>query len=176
MQTNRQRLVDCRLSRNSAVQRATLASTSTATTKRTEEVLSLWCSAVTREATALMCSGSVGWPSWAIGSGWARLWFPAKVNKEREREKILSFCWYSTVGYSHPDDPYVLAGSCGVEYSLSLTAKGKQHFNSKKSSSWWGGGGNSRRSSSSYSYWRKESAWRSSLGLDGRLDLHWGDH
>lgn len=29
-------------------------------------------------------------------------------------------------GYNHPDDPNVLAGSCGVEYTLYLTNKGKE--------------------------------------------------
>lgn len=64
----------------------------------------------------------------------------------------------SCEGYSYPDDPYVLAGSCGVEYTLHLTAKGKQHFK-QTSNSWFG----STRSSSS-SYWRKESSWRNSWG------------
>ncbi|KAI9340800.1 hypothetical protein DFJ73DRAFT_551385 [Zopfochytrium polystomum] len=32
----------------------------------------------------------------------------------------------SCEGYAHPDDPYILAGSCGVEYTLYYTAKGKR--------------------------------------------------
>ncbi|KAF7558862.1 hypothetical protein G7046_g5290 [Stylonectria norvegica] len=31
-------------------------------------------------------------------------------------------------GYSSPDDPYVLKGSCGVEYRLALTRKGEQRY------------------------------------------------
>ena len=29
-------------------------------------------------------------------------------------------------GYDYPDDPYVLVGSCGLEYSLYLTSKGQR--------------------------------------------------
>jgi hypothetical protein len=35
----------------------------------------------------------------------------------------------SCEGYSDPNDPYVLSGSCGLEYRLNLTPKGRQHFN-----------------------------------------------
>ncbi|KNE54018.1 hypothetical protein AMAG_00014 [Allomyces macrogynus ATCC 38327] len=31
----------------------------------------------------------------------------------------------SCEGYDYPDDPYILAGSCGVRYSLHLTSKGR---------------------------------------------------
>ncbi|CAM1505502.1 Fc.00g111390.m01.CDS01 [Cosmosporella sp. VM-42] len=31
-------------------------------------------------------------------------------------------------GYSSPDDPYVLKGSCGVEYRLALTSKGQHRY------------------------------------------------
>lgn len=31
-------------------------------------------------------------------------------------------------GYNSPDDPYVLKGSCGVEYQVSLTRKGEQRY------------------------------------------------
>lgn len=31
-------------------------------------------------------------------------------------------------GYSGPDDPYVLKGSCGVEYRVALTPKGEQRY------------------------------------------------
>ncbi|XP_055332034.1 store-operated calcium entry-associated regulatory factor-like [Paramacrobiotus metropolitanus] len=30
-------------------------------------------------------------------------------------------------GYEHPEDPYVLKGSCGMEYTLDLTKEGVQH-------------------------------------------------
>jgi len=32
-------------------------------------------------------------------------------------------------GYAYPDDPYVLKGSCGLEYELWLTEKGKENLN-----------------------------------------------
>eukprot|EP01114_Cavostelium_apophysatum_P021788 TRINITY_DN7691_c0_g1_i1.p1 TRINITY_DN7691_c0_g1~~TRINITY_DN7691_c0_g1_i1.p1 ORF type:complete len:342 (-),score=38.07 TRINITY_DN7691_c0_g1_i1:38-1063(-) len=35
----------------------------------------------------------------------------------------------SCEGYSHPDDPYVLKGSCGLEYTLELTEAGRQKAN-----------------------------------------------
>ncbi|KAI0554157.1 hypothetical protein F4679DRAFT_347781 [Xylaria curta] len=51
-------------------------------------------------------------------------------------------------GYASPDDPYVLRGSCGVEYRLVLTELGEQKFpdvaNAGSSGGWfsgWGGGG-----------------------------------
>ncbi|KAH8162436.1 hypothetical protein CIB48_g5815 [Xylaria polymorpha] len=50
-------------------------------------------------------------------------------------------------GYASPDDPYVLRGSCGVEYRLVLTELGEQKFPDVAkagSGGWfsgWGGGG-----------------------------------
>ncbi|PVI07592.1 DUF1183-domain-containing protein [Periconia macrospinosa] len=41
-------------------------------------------------------------------------------------------------GYDYPDDPYILKGSCGVEYRLVLTEKGEQKYGKKKGG-WWGG-------------------------------------
>ncbi|KAK9468427.1 hypothetical protein V1512DRAFT_204290 [Lipomyces arxii] len=32
-------------------------------------------------------------------------------------------------GYNNPDDPYILRGSCGVEYTLQLTEAGKAKYN-----------------------------------------------
>ncbi|XP_030643874.1 store-operated calcium entry-associated regulatory factor [Chanos chanos] len=32
----------------------------------------------------------------------------------------------SCEGYNHPNDPYILKGSCGLEYTLELTAEGRQ--------------------------------------------------
>lgn len=49
-------------------------------------------------------------------------------------------------GYAGPDDPYVLKGSCGVEYRLSLTEAGERKFPDIASGrGGWGlgGGGNS---------------------------------
>jgi len=39
-------------------------------------------------------------------------------------------------GYSNPDDPYILKGSCGVEYRLALTEQGEGKYGRKSS---WGG-------------------------------------
>jgi len=33
----------------------------------------------------------------------------------------------SCEGYSHPDDPYILKGSCGLEYTLDYTEQGRQN-------------------------------------------------
>ncbi|XP_052777350.1 store-operated calcium entry-associated regulatory factor-like [Mya arenaria] len=35
----------------------------------------------------------------------------------------------SCEGYSYPDDPYILSGSCGLEYTLDLTAEGMEKKN-----------------------------------------------
>ncbi|KAI2468555.1 DUF1183-domain-containing protein [Annulohypoxylon bovei var. microspora] len=56
-------------------------------------------------------------------------------------------------GYSGPNDPYILKGSCGVEYRLVLTETGEQKFPdlAKGGGGWgWGGGGDEERSSGSY--------------------------
>jgi hypothetical protein len=42
-------------------------------------------------------------------------------------------------GYDYPDDPYVLAGSCGLEYSLELTEQGRN----KRSGQYQTGGSSS---------------------------------
>ncbi|KAL1642030.1 hypothetical protein SLS58_005618 [Diplodia intermedia] len=44
-------------------------------------------------------------------------------------------------GYDSPDDPYILKGSCGVEYRLMLTSKGLEKYGNRKGS--WGSGGGS---------------------------------
>lgn len=43
-------------------------------------------------------------------------------------------------GYESSDDPYVLKGSCGVEYRLVLTEKGEEKYG-RKSESWFADGG-----------------------------------
>ncbi|XP_028831465.1 store-operated calcium entry-associated regulatory factor [Denticeps clupeoides] len=43
-------------------------------------------------------------------------------------------------GFNHPDDPYILKGSCGLEYTLELTEEGRSR-RSRDSQSWGGGGG-----------------------------------
>lgn len=50
----------------------------------------------------------------------------------------------SCEGYDNPDDPYVLVGSCGLEYSLELTAAGrdrqrKKHTNREYQRGGYGG-------------------------------------
>ncbi|OMP89153.1 Store-operated calcium entry-associated regulatory factor [Diplodia seriata] len=44
-------------------------------------------------------------------------------------------------GYDSPDDPYILKGSCGVEYRLMLTSQGLEKYGNRKGS--WGSGGGS---------------------------------
>uniref|UniRef100_A0A914CRI5 Store-operated calcium entry-associated regulatory factor n=1 Tax=Acrobeloides nanus TaxID=290746 RepID=A0A914CRI5_9BILA len=34
-------------------------------------------------------------------------------------------------GYDYPEDPYILAGSCGLEYELDYTGRGAQHYGKK---------------------------------------------
>ncbi|KAJ4353873.1 uncharacterized protein N0V89_005603 [Didymosphaeria variabile] len=41
-------------------------------------------------------------------------------------------------GYDYPEDPFILKGSCGVEYRLVLTDKGEEKHGHKKP--WFGGG------------------------------------
>ncbi|EON66514.1 hypothetical protein W97_05759 [Coniosporium apollinis CBS 100218] len=44
-------------------------------------------------------------------------------------------------GYDSPDDPYILKGSCGVEYRLVLTEKGEEKYGRRGGSGWnWGSG------------------------------------
>ena len=44
-------------------------------------------------------------------------------------------------GYSSPDDPYILKGSCGVEYRLVLTEAGEQKYGQRDDDSYGSGGG-----------------------------------
>lgn len=39
-------------------------------------------------------------------------------------------------GYDSPDDPYILKGSCGVEYRLILTSLGETKYGARSESSW----------------------------------------
>lgn len=41
-------------------------------------------------------------------------------------------------GYDYPEDPYILKGSCGVEYRLVLTEKGEEKYGGRKRP-WFGG-------------------------------------
>ncbi|KAI0603162.1 hypothetical protein F4775DRAFT_587685 [Biscogniauxia sp. FL1348] len=63
-------------------------------------------------------------------------------------------------GYAHPDDPYVLKGSCGVEYRLVLTEQGERKFpdiaNGGGGGGGWlggGGGGGGEKGGTDYSAW-----------------------
>lgn len=58
-------------------------------------------------------------------------------------------------GYDYPDDPYILKGSCGLEYTLELTKEGQQRNQQ-------GGGGYSN--SHSYNYNSKSSNSSSGFG------------
>ncbi|KAJ8110555.1 hypothetical protein OPT61_g6639 [Boeremia exigua] len=42
-------------------------------------------------------------------------------------------------GYDYPEDPYILKGSCGVEYRLVLTDKGHERYGKGNGGHWWGG-------------------------------------
>ena len=47
-------------------------------------------------------------------------------------------------GFAGPDDPYVLKGSCGVEYRLMLTRLGEEKYGKKGSDLWEGFGGKAK--------------------------------
>lgn len=40
-------------------------------------------------------------------------------------------------GYDYPDDPYILPGSCGLEYTLELTKQGRENSNRQSQSSYF---------------------------------------
>ncbi|KAH0494294.1 hypothetical protein TgHK011_000919 [Trichoderma gracile] len=78
-------------------------------------------------------------------------------------------------GYSSPDDPYVLKGSCGVEYRLLLTDKGEQRYPDVANSGRWfsNGEGNPDWGGWLFAFvfltvlgWILYSAWRN--GTNGR--------
>jgi hypothetical protein len=47
-------------------------------------------------------------------------------------------------GYDYPEDPYILKGSCGVEYRLILTEKGREKYG-KGRGGWHGDDDEDRR-------------------------------
>ena len=55
-------------------------------------------------------------------------------------------------GYDYPDDPYILAGSCGVEYTLELTQEGRDIRKAKASAGYGGYPSSSYSSSRSSTY------------------------
>jgi len=65
-------------------------------------------------------------------------------------------------GYDYPDDPYILAGSCGLEYTLELTKEGREK-RSSGGGGWGGGWSNPSNSYSSKSYSDSSHQW-SGLG------------
>ena len=68
-------------------------------------------------------------------------------------------------GYDHPDDPYILAGSCGLEYTLELTKEGREKRSNSGGGGGWGGGWqNPGNSYSSKSYYDSTSSQSSGLG------------
>ncbi|KAI1854519.1 hypothetical protein JX265_007613 [Neoarthrinium moseri] len=48
-------------------------------------------------------------------------------------------------GYASPDDPYVLKGSCGVEYRLILTDEGERRYPEIANGGGWGWGGGGKK-------------------------------
>eukprot|EP00478_Filoreta_tenera_P001284 GABV01001302.1.p1 GENE.GABV01001302.1~~GABV01001302.1.p1 ORF type:complete len:151 (+),score=28.40 GABV01001302.1:161-613(+) len=75
-------------------------------------------------------------------------------------------------GYRHPDDPYILKGSCGLEYKLELTEAGRANRqnaaysgssgsygreNAQNSGGWSGTG--AFKHQNSHSYYQRESSW-----------------
>lgn len=46
----------------------------------------------------------------------------------------------SCEGYNHPDDPYILRGSCGFEYELDYTEEGRQRQNQGNQGTFTGAG------------------------------------
>jgi len=47
----------------------------------------------------------------------------------------------SCEGYDYPDDPYVLKGSCGLEYTIDLTKEGMSQSQGQNQHNYYGGGG-----------------------------------
>jgi len=64
-------------------------------------------------------------------------------------------------GFDYPEDDYILAGSCGLEYSLELTKEGRQQ--NSYSGGGWGGGYSGGYQKSNYGYGDNSSQW-SGLG------------
>lgn len=55
-------------------------------------------------------------------------------------------------GYDYPDDPYILKGSCGLEYTLELTKEGhNRQSNSYNHDYGYGAGSNNYNSGYNYS-------------------------
>merc|ERR1712107_343395 len=68
-------------------------------------------------------------------------------------------------GYDYPDDPYILAGSCGLEHTLELTKEGREKRSNSGGGGGWGGGWqNPGNSYSSKSYYDSTSSQSSGLG------------
>jgi len=61
-------------------------------------------------------------------------------------------------GYDYPDDPYILKGSCGLEYTLELTKEGQQRNNQGSSGGgWFNPGSGQSNSYSNNKNWDKNS-------------------
>ncbi|KAK7100194.1 store-operated calcium entry-associated regulatory factor-like [Littorina saxatilis] len=59
-------------------------------------------------------------------------------------------------GYEYPDDPYILKGSCGLEYTLEFTEEGHQRNKQQKSHSY---GSHQHSDTSGYGSWGKKSSF-----------------
>merc|ERR1719166_15103 len=70
-------------------------------------------------------------------------------------------------GYDYPEDDFILAGSCGLEYSLELTKEGR----SQEKYSGGGGGWFSNQKSSSYNSGYDSYSSKSSSGLGDLIVL-----
>lgn len=70
-------------------------------------------------------------------------------------------------GYSGPDDPYVLRGSCGVEYGLALTPEGEERWPDLVGGGGGGGGGKVPNSGSAADRWFGYLFWVIFVGVVG---------
>ncbi|KAH4000347.1 hypothetical protein HBH70_029970 [Parastagonospora nodorum] len=72
-------------------------------------------------------------------------------------------------GYDYPEDPYILKGSCGVEYRLVLTEKGHEKFG-KGNGGWWGGDDDDSGSDGPNTFGQQVAAalfWMAFIGVAG---------
>merc|ERR1719370_1231452 len=88
----------------------------------------------------------------------SRVYSSPQLTKEGREQRVVC------EGYDYPDDPYILAGSCGLEYTLELTKEGREKRSSSGGGGGWGGGWSTPSNSySSKSYNDSSHQW-SGLG------------
>lgn len=99
--------------------------------------------------------------------GWDGLDVQWECKMDLDQEYRLGSVTVACEGYDYPDDPYILAGSCGLEYSLELTQLGREKRAGGSSSS------QHQYSSSHYdsSYYTKGSSDYGSSQWKGLSDL-----